>query len=646
MSQPIAPPSPLSPFAYPTNPRNRPIALWLVWRLAWLLLSLPALGAGCGADWTWRNPLPQGNPLNSVVWSGTQFVAVGEGGTILTSPDATAWTPRSSNSKATLNAIAGNGSRMVAVGVQAILASQDGTSWTALPTQAVLNGVAWGGDRFVAVGYDQTTQSTVILTSPDGLDWTTRLQNTGNALADVTWDGGQFVAVGGTVLTSPDGITWTEQPTALHPTNNTSIFPYGVAWNGQQLAMVGMGYTTNGFDPYATDYFAAILTSPDAATWTQRTSGLPDWYIAIGTFGYDIPPSGYNPLYRVIANGGGFLAVGENGTILDSPDGVAWTQRVSGTQARLNGVARGGGRFVAVGDGGTLLSSPDGIAWSPRSTGPTYALNNVSWGARRFVALGDNGAILSSPDGTAWASRTPAPASHLYRSARGVHGFVAIGANGENSPQDVVLLASPNGLKWRQVFSDPSIGQATGIAWGGGKFVAVGSNSTTETAFVLIGRNGRRWRQYPLNGVGSVADIAWGRHRFVAVGGGGAILSSLDGRHWIAHSSGTTSALSAIAWGGTTFVAVGEGGIVLTSPDGTTWTRRDSGISNALFGVSRGHGGFVAVGEGGTILTSPDGTNWTGQLSGTVNRLVTAAWGHRQWVAAGQNGTLLTSQCP
>jgi hypothetical protein len=50
------------------------------------------------------------------------------------------------------------------------------------------------------------------------------------------------------------------------------------------------------------------------------------------------------------------VAVGR-GTILTSPDGVDWTQRISGGY-RLNGVAYGNGLFLAVGDDGAILTSP------------------------------------------------------------------------------------------------------------------------------------------------------------------------------------------------------------------------------------------------------------------------------------------------
>ena len=38
-------------------------------------------------NWHWRNPLPTGNGLWGVTYGNGLFVAVGESGTILTSPD-------------------------------------------------------------------------------------------------------------------------------------------------------------------------------------------------------------------------------------------------------------------------------------------------------------------------------------------------------------------------------------------------------------------------------------------------------------------------------------------------------------------------------------------------------------------------------
>jgi hypothetical protein len=100
-------------------------------------------------------------------------------------------------------------------------------------------------------------------------------------------------------------------------------------------------------------------------------------------------PQGNN-LSGVAYGNGTFVAVGELGTILTSPDGVTWTIRTSGTSAYLSGVAYGNGTFVAVGELGTILTSPDGVTWTIRTSGTTYSLNGVAYGNGTFVAVGSN----------------------------------------------------------------------------------------------------------------------------------------------------------------------------------------------------------------------------------------------------------------
>ncbi len=145
----------------------------LGWLWLWLALLNPGLALGaCGDTWTLLNPLPQSNQLQAVTWSGSQFVAVGYAGTILTSPDGVNWTTRTSG------------------------------------TTQILRAVTWSGSQFVVVGDEGT-----ILTSPDGVDWSTQDSGTVQLFRAVTWSGSQFVAVGlysdSAILTSSDGVHWT-----------------------------------------------------------------------------------------------------------------------------------------------------------------------------------------------------------------------------------------------------------------------------------------------------------------------------------------------------------------------------------------------------------------------------------------------------
>ena len=61
------------------------------------------------------------------------------------------------------------------------------------------------------------------------------------------------------------------------------------------------------------------------------------------------------------------LRVGYGGAILTSPDAVTWTIRNSGTASSINGVAYTGARFIAVGDNSTVLTSFDGVSWTSKA---------------------------------------------------------------------------------------------------------------------------------------------------------------------------------------------------------------------------------------------------------------------------------------
>jgi hypothetical protein len=165
-------------------------------------VSTIQLTARSEGQWNQRSPLPTGNSLMGVAWNGVHYVAVGDLGTVLTSPDGINWTPRSSGTDAGLSGIAWSGSQFIAVGESgSILSSPDGINWTSRVsgTSQSLQDIIWNGSQLVAVGGDfgwMTGFSGVILTSPDGIDWVPSDSHISVPLVRVQWGGGQFVAVG------------------------------------------------------------------------------------------------------------------------------------------------------------------------------------------------------------------------------------------------------------------------------------------------------------------------------------------------------------------------------------------------------------------------------------------------------------------
>jgi len=197
-----------------------------------------------------------------------RFLAVGTGGTILTSPDAITWTPQSSGVTHSLHAATwfppndGSASFAVVVGdAGTILTSEDATHWThqSTPTTKKLKDVATGRtltgeppsllQGLVCVGEDGAK-----LYSFDGIHWheapaTRDLSLNLQAVASLQ---GGFVAVGnsGTVLLSVDAIHWIAQD------SGTIRDLLDVAWTGSQTVATGARGT--------------ILTSPTGTQWTRR----------------------------------------------------------------------------------------------------------------------------------------------------------------------------------------------------------------------------------------------------------------------------------------------------------------------------------------------------------------------------------------
>ena len=209
-------------------------------------------------------------------------------------------------------------------------------------------------------------------------------------------------------------------------------------------------------------------------------------------------PIEYGSLDDVAYGAGSFVAVGDMGEILTSPDGITWTERDSGTEKDLRGVAYGAGTFVAVGDKGEILTSPDGITWTEMTSGAEKDLLGVAYGNGRFVAVGSYGEILTSPDGITWTRRDSGTERSLNGVAYGNGIFVAVGQMGE-------ILTSPDGITWTERCSGTS-GYLQKVSCGNDTFVAVGE---TETGF-------------------GNAIILMSKHPSTTGGGGGCFISAIE----------------------------------------------------------------------------------------------------------------------
>ena len=227
-----------------------------------------------------------------------------------------------------------------------MVSSTDGTiSWTAsnfTSVNANLNAISFNNGKFLAVG-----NGGAILLSTDGTSWTQEISGTTKDLLAVCNYGAGFIAIGtnGTILTSSDGVIWATIPLV---TTNTL---YGITnGNGRYVAVGAAG---------------TIISSTDGINWqTSLTSSpLPDLKgVAFGApqlaYLYSIQ-NGYNTTNLPAAT---FVAVGVNGILLTSLDGVTWTTQNPIPSNSLNAVTYGH-QFIAVGEGNSIFTSIDGITW-------------------------------------------------------------------------------------------------------------------------------------------------------------------------------------------------------------------------------------------------------------------------------------------
>jgi hypothetical protein len=204
-----------------------------------------------------------------------------------------------------------------------------------------------------------------------------------------------------------------------------------------------------------------------------------------------------------------------------------------------------------------------------------------------------------------------------------------------------------------------------GLAYGAGKFVAVGINgaagvlrSTSLQDLVKVTPMVTTWSPTANNPfTGGIFGVTFAKDRFLACGANGQIAVSYDGSNWtLVHNPGNTQNLYRIAYApGKGYVAVGSvansggAGVTLYSADGDNWTTVSPALDNGtysnvpIYGVGYGGGKFLAVGgvvntPTNHIATSADGVNWTVRTSSQpLAAHYTTEYGNGRWII-GTNG--------
>jgi hypothetical protein len=273
------------------------------------------------------------------------------------------WKPQSSGTYGRITRVRyGNGAFVALVpSTDAVLTSPDGIAWTSVsePAMRNVNDIAFENGRWVAVGSDS------LLVSSNGITWQaieTRPQPFN--VVCISFGNGLWVAGGpnGTMFTSPDVINWTLR-------KNSNIWFSRLFFSSEQFMALSFGTQTS--------------VSIDGTTWATF-----DQKVGLGISLTELAYA--NGQFVGVSIGGNF----DSPLIFNSSDGIRWDFQQ--TSKDLYGICSVGDNFVAVGVGGTILSSSNAVTWTVEASASSQNLYSIAYGNGRFVAVGDSGTILAT----------------------------------------------------------------------------------------------------------------------------------------------------------------------------------------------------------------------------------------------------------
>jgi hypothetical protein len=395
-----------------------------------------------------------------------------------------------------------------------------------------------------------------------------------------------------------------------------------------------------------------------------------------------------------------------------------WMKNTGISANDLNDVAYGNGTYVAVGNDGTIETSSDGLRWVSVSAYTIGNLYSVVFNGKIFLVTGEQGNLLSSNDGKMWKKVSYPVTIGLtdFYSAKSLKSdgidptkkytssditfedmiwdgkqFVII-AGVEADFNDLgyrgnIIMTSPNGATWSMkplTTQSNRLSTVDKLVFDGKQFVVLGTEynkNNDEIPVTLFSKDTNVWTMKENNISGSVNDISYNGSTYVAVGwdGGmnklsGTILTSKDAVSWTQRKTDKSwngrmddkgllcASVNRVLWTGSKFIAGAKNGVLLDSPDGTSWhlfkaqtgrelsdsmffitTNETVGLDANVQGIALNGSQIVAVGSFDSKLVSDSGSEWKDVSSNTGSDLNRVGWTGKFYISVGRFGRILKS---
>jgi photosystem II stability/assembly factor-like uncharacterized protein len=644
-----------------------------------------------GIAWT-RRTVPGLYGVTSVVWTGSNFVAVTEGGTALTSPDGITWKTQDTGITQALKSIAWDGTQVLAVGTSGLVLSSD-----LLPTVSV------GTEESKVLESDGTAKVTIYLSKPATQALSIPLVVTGTATAgsDYTAPSPVSFAIGESAkiveidLTDDSTVEGTfdneeqmivtlgaaagvhvkapkAQTITIIDGDGPPLVNFSVVTNSDNIVAESVGTVSVGIElswPITTEV-TIPLTITGSATSPSDYTGLPTSVIfnpreTLKTISMTIvndeteEPSDEDitiemgALPSSVQSGIGnrvSYTVKINDDDPATKIGRRWTlNQPRPSSPDLRGMTRTPtGNVVLVNGGGKALVSTDqGATWSEKHTGSDKPVNDVAFGTGVLIGISENDGsiILSGDSGNTWIKRE-IPESFSANWTNIVFNGTEFLAVGEDNSGRPVFIASADGIRWeKRSVPNSARGRPSGlVSMGGTKWAAVGTyfnyDSSTQvfsrTPLILTSEDGKIWTDRSSAIASAVlTDVLWTGSSLVAFDNASKnAYTSTDGVAWTARPMSSNGPAETGVWANSRIIAIGSGNVFTSnSAAGFPWTQRATPSLGYIREILWTGTTYVASGFQ-SIFTSTDGVAWVSRGSSSLyGSLTSAAWSGSQYVA-------------
>ena len=208
---------------------------------------------------------------------------------------------------------------------------------------------------------------------------------------------------------------------------------------------------------------------------------------------------------------------------------------------------------------------------------------------------------MTSTDGETWTGHTvPTPGAGWVDIAYSPDLGLYVAVSNRSGSQPAKIMTSGDAVTWTDLITGTavptSMNDSTCIAWGAGIFVALGGVDGSGQHLVTS-TDGVTWTQQSDPNTSQWLGVAFGGGKFVAVGHtsfGDQTMSSSDGLTWATHPAAANKVWVALAHSASLglWVAVASAsastGNVMTSSDGDSWSSATTPSAAFLHGVCFG----------------------------------------------------------